>query len=56
MTLREAEQLAEDENLPTHDLLSEMNNSTFCKVVFGRSRGATRAFTAQDIMNEGLSH
>ena len=51
VTLRQAEQLAEDENLPTHDLLSEMNNSTFCKVAFERSRGATRAFTAQDIMN-----
>ena len=34
--LREAEQLAEDESLSTHELLSEMNNSNFCKVVFGR--------------------
>ena len=52
MTLREAEQLAEDESLPTHDLLSEMSDSNFCKVVFGRSRGATRAFIVPDIMNE----
>ena len=36
MTLREAEELAEGESLSTHELLSEMNNSNFCKVVFGR--------------------
>ena len=44
--------LASQENCSEADILCEMRNPLFCKSVFGRARGATRALEAQDTLNE----
>ena len=44
--------LASQENCSEADILCELRNPLFCKSVFGRARGATRALEAQDTLNE----
>ena len=50
--MTEVRDMATAERCAPSELLSEMRDHQFCKVVFGRSRGAARALEAQDTLNE----